>query len=236
MICEEYKCIFVHIPKAAGQSIEHFFVELVGLTWKTRAPLLLRYNNDPSLGPERLAHLTASEYTSCGHMDEDQFNAYFKFSFVRNPWDRIVSEYKYRAFQKKFDFKTFLFKHFPTPGFTDSYRHIIPQYEFLFDHEGNQLVDYIGRFENLQQDFNEVCRRLQIEEATLPHKKKSSENKRNKLTAKDYLKTLANVIFKKKTKNNIFQSYTEYYDEETKEFVAKLYDKDIRTFKYKFGQ
>src|SRR5687768_14243923 len=62
VICREYRCLFVHVPKTAGMSIEHVFLRLVGLTWETRAPLLLGGNDDPRLGPPRLEHLKASEY------------------------------------------------------------------------------------------------------------------------------------------------------------------------------
>ena len=62
MISHHQKCVFVHIPKNAGQSIEHVFINLLELTWETRAPLLLRRNEHPELGPLRLAHLKAEEY------------------------------------------------------------------------------------------------------------------------------------------------------------------------------
>jgi hypothetical protein len=47
VICHPYRCVFVHVPKSAGISIEHVFLGLLGLTWETRGPLLLRHNNDP---------------------------------------------------------------------------------------------------------------------------------------------------------------------------------------------
>ena len=70
MLTHQHKTVFVHIPKNAGQSIETVFLDVLGLTWESRAPLLLRPNDIPELGPRRLAHLAASEYVSCGHMTQ----------------------------------------------------------------------------------------------------------------------------------------------------------------------
>ena len=211
MLCHDYKCIFVHIPKCGGQSIELVFLRLLGLTWENRAPLLLRPSLDPSFGPPRLAHLSASEYVACGHVTQAQFDSYFKFSFVRNPWDRIVSEYKYCRYCGVKDFKTFIFNKLPKPAWTDDYRHIVPQYELLVDANGSMLVDYVGKFEGLQKDFNEVCNKLGIPLVTLPHANKSPESGQSR-------------------------HYAEYYDNETKEFVESLYIKDIETFGYAFGE
>lgn len=233
MLCHEYKCIFVHVPKTAGQSIELFFLGLLGLSWESRAPLLLRPNDDPKLGPPRLAHLKAAEYVTCGHLKQEQFDTYFKFSFVRNPWDRIVSEYKYRGYARSFDFKTYLFKYLPEPGWTDTYCHFIPQYDFLFDAEGKLLVDFVGKFESLEHDFDNVCCKLGISETALPHMNKSLDRNQQKRGAK-YLRNLRHLI-PLRARTDVFKHYTEYYDDESKNFVMHLYKKDIDTFNYEFG-
>jgi len=62
LISHHDKCLFVHVPKCAGQSVEMFFLDRIGLDWERRAPLLLRPNDVPALGPPRLAHLKAAEY------------------------------------------------------------------------------------------------------------------------------------------------------------------------------
>lgn len=241
MICKDYQCIFVHIPKTAGQSIEHFFLNLLGLTWQTRSPLLLRPNSDPQLGPPTLAHLKASEYVSCGHVIQEDFDSYFKFSFVRNPWVRLLSHYNYRrrhGFYAGIDFKTFLFKHFPEPSWNDLYIHTVPQYDFLFDEDGNQLVDFIGRFENLQKDFDEVCQQLGIQQNTLPRVNVSATQTSHSFPGKMklLLKKISNKLHLKKQKAKNTHSYVESYDDESREFVENLYKRDIETFKYSFGE
>jgi len=229
MICKEYECIFIHIPKVAGQSIERFFLDLVGLTWKSRAPLLLRYNPDPQLGPEALAHLTAPEYVACGHINQDDFNRYYKFCFVRNPWDRIVSEYNYRRYSKKYDFKHYLLNCLPEPGLSDAYRHIMPQYKYIFDDNGNQLVDYIGRYERLQEDFDVVCENLQIIESKLP---KTNPARKHGVEALMY--SLKCMLTRQDSYIKSKNHYTDYYDSESKELVYQTYKRDIETFGYAF--
>ena len=238
MISHLDKCLFVHIPKAAGQSIESVFVSRQGLSWQQRGALLLKPNQDPANGPPRLAHLTAAEYVRLGHMSEQQFGEYFKFSFVRNPWARMVSEFKYRqglgeqAYQGKF--KDFLFKRFPLPSADnyalakDGYRHVLPQWQFLYDEKGEQLVDFIGKFENLQGDFNRVCQRLQIPEQTLPHNNRNlATGLRQRLLQKvrQQLPMLANK-----------RHYSAYYDNESQALIGRLYEKDIALFDYQFEQ
>ncbi len=226
MICQADKCIFVHIPKVAGQSIESVFLQRLGLSWQQRESLLLKHNSNPAFGPPRLAHLTAQEYVKLGYVSAREFKGMFSFAFVRNPWDRLVSEYVYRKYP--YSFNDFLFKFFPENSDDnynngmDLYRHIIPQTDFLYDNKGKLLVNFVGKFENITDDFSEVTRLITGESLPLPHENKSQSNK---------LKKLKQVFrFSKSQKKH----YSEYYDESSRAFVAQLYRKDIELFGYKF--
>lgn len=238
MLCHEYECIFVHVPKTAGQSVEAFFFEALGIPREERARLLLqKKNRDPSHGPPKLAHLKASEYVRYGYVNEEQFRRYFKFAFVRNPWDRIVSEYRYRKLPYRFDFKTYLFKHLPKPSWTDYYLHVIPQADYLYDDQGQCLVDFVGRYERLEADFKTVSQRLGLGHHSLPHVNKS-------MTARDWFprnrhqtgKALYRLVFSYRLLRNQHRHYTEYFDAESRDFVAELYRADIDAFGYQFGQ
>jgi hypothetical protein len=233
VISSRHRCLFVHVPKTAGMSIEHVFLGLLGLTWEGRAPLLLRANHDPRQGPPRLAHLTAAEYVSCGYLSAEQFESYFKFSFVRNPWDRMVSEYKYRGYPVKIDFKTYLFRRLPPPGWTDTYRHIMPQHDFLHDESGRLLVDFVGRYETLQADFDRVCARLDLPPTPLPRVNRSLEDRRP-MSFRELRKRLRRAIHSRERRHT-FPHYTEYYDQESREFVGRMYRRDVESFNYSFG-
>jgi hypothetical protein len=228
MISDKFSCIFVHIPKAAGQSIEHFFLNLHNLSWDDRSPLLLKYNLDKDIGPERLAHLFASEYVDLGHIDLLRFNHYFKFTFVRNPWARLVSEYKFRDHYIKMPFRDFVLNGLPPKSsYNDAYRHIEPQYNFIYDKSGTCLVDFVGKFEKLQEGFDHVCSKINIHDSKLPHINSSN----NSPTTIEKIKKLWSF---KKQENH--QHYTTYYDEDTLAVVNNIYAIDISTFGYVYGE
>lgn len=230
MISHEKKFIFVHIPRAAGTSIIHFLGEppqpVVGTPFDP--------DDDGKFSPPP-THLRARDYVAYGRATQDQFDGYFKFAFVRNPWSRMVSEYKYGLRASRFDFRTFLFEHFPRPAWSDEYCHVLPQYDFVHDAEGRLMVDFVGRFEQLQQSMDEVCRRLGLPPRPLPHDNASLSvlhRARDKGWC-DMLKAVFAAVSPTQWRNT-FPRYRDYYDEETKAFVARLYRKDIDAFGYEF--
>lgn len=232
MISHQHKYLFVHIPKVAGESIERYLLEVLGLTWSDRAGFLIRRNLDPNLGPPRLAHLLASEYLKYGYLKQPDFKKYFKFSFVRNPWDRLVSEFFFNHVGYM-DFKSFILKTFPTTKDddyytgSDKYRHVIPQYDFLHDEQGDILVEYVGRYESLNSDFAEVCRRLNLPVLPLKIVNSFKQIIASRVLAQEKLKTGQKV-------DTLKPHYSRFYDAETREWVEDMYSKDINTFNYCF--
>jgi len=227
MICRDYNCLFVHIPKTGGQSIEQFFMDLLHLDWdKDRSTLYLQSNDDPALGTEKLAHLSAAEYVDCGHLSQEEFSGFFKFSFVRNPWSRILSEYRYRNYFHHLSFRDFVLNKMPKPGWDDKYRHVMPQYGMLYDQQGKLLVDFVGLFETLQQDFDRVCEHLGITDSLLPHRNPSDKKSR------DLKRKIRNYLYM--NGENQRRDVAEFYDDETRAAVAEYYRKDIKTFGFEF--
>ena len=165
MISIKHKIIFIHIPKCAGQSIETMFLKDLALDWEERGQLLLRRKRVEEKGPERLAHLYAEEYFKFGYISKEKFDKFLKFSIIRNPIDRILSELNFQGIPRKnsenaYGIKTieeFISKVSELSKFSDLQRHISPQVNFLFDSETNKLlVDKIIHFEELNQEVPKI--------------------------------------------------------------------------------
>ncbi|MCW8091277.1 sulfotransferase family 2 domain-containing protein [Alteromonas sp. ASW11-130] len=180
------KFIFIHINKTGGSSVE----KALGLPFEHETAL------------EKIAELGRS-----------QWDKKFTFAIVRNPWDKVVSHYRYRVktnqtnlADKNIDFRQWVKLAYGdnNPEYYDKPIMFMPQLDWIADEDGNLLVDEILRFENLSEGFNDVAKRLNIN-ATLPHVKKSKRG-----------------------------NYRDYYDDETQLVVAKWFAKDVEQFNYTF--
>ena len=101
---------------------------------------------------------------------------YWKFAFVRNPWDWMVSRFYYDLRRRPMapevemisedDILRICFMKGVRRGITwTDYRQ---QYAFLSNELGHLQVDFVGRFESLQRDFDKITERLSIERTVLP--------------------------------------------------------------------
>jgi hypothetical protein len=176
MISHKHKTIFIHIPKTGGQSMEQMFLDDLGLDWAGREPLLLRPNTDPDKGPQRLAHLYADEYVKYGYVTQEQFDSYFKFAVVRDPYARIVSEFFFRfkktAFWKRPSAPSFVSQSFET-DFSDTARHLATQTRYVMDSDGKMIVDQIIKLENLNTEIGPLSEKIFGEARVAPHRNKS---------------------------------------------------------------
>lgn len=234
MLIPEYKSIFVHIPKTAGQSIENYLLSTLEKNrFSDGKNYLLCPNDNPNKGPQRLAHLTTEDYLKFAYLTEREFKEYFKFSMIRNPWARVVSFYKFRGFTNLVSFNRFVNRYLPE-YFEKEYWFFRPQTDFIFDDNENLLVDFVGRFESLDRDFNSITEKMNIPFSKLPFdnvsegKKIISRKSFNLL--KKHPKALTHLNFMK-TEN---KDYKELYNRTSKEIVEKLYERDMDLLKYKF--
>lgn len=228
MISHSHKVIFVHVPKVAGQSIEHMFLQALGLDWEHRESLLLRKKKSDEVGPERLAHLTAEEYVRLGYIDKVLFEDYFKFSFVRNPYQRAFSFYNFLGYARIISFRTFVKEVLPQKLKEDDF-FFRSQYDYLFSKEGKLLVDYVGRLEQIKSDIEKVKDRSGLQGISLPHANKSKGEWRRAVRLLLNNPSLAAQLNFFNNKN----TFEVLVDTELKSWIAEMYAKDFEAFDYK---
>lgn len=153
-----YKCIFIHVNKAAGTSIEN----------------VLR--SKPSMF--RKHYMTAAMTKE--FLGDEVWNDNFKFAIVRNPWDKMVSMYNYRrkiGFIKDSVTFDYFIRNLDSFAKGNSESEITRnsirtgnQLDYCADSDGNIILDHIGMFENLKKEWKYICNKIGCR-ATLPHVK-----------------------------------------------------------------
>lgn len=194
MISDKYKCIFVHINKVAGSSIRRMLEEP---DWV----------NSP--------HSTVNQYIK--QLGKERFKEYFSFAFVRNPWERAVSQFNYRKQNARDkipeDYPFIKFIKRTSILFSGNQLDYISEEPWVWDNKLKKythkpdtkiVVDFVGRFENLEHDINIVRNKLGITNK-FPHENKTEH-----------------------------KHYREYYTLDTKEMVAVRCQRDIEYFGYEF--
>lgn len=189
---DEHECIFIHITKTAGTSV---------------AKCLFNYLP---------YHYTAIDYRVI--YGKDTFNKYFKFAFVRNPWDRLYSSYRYlkaggwneedtrwgKSNLAEFtDFNDFVSR-WLTKDNIKKHVHFMPQHHFICDTKDHLLVDYLAYFETINNDFDKITNILHID-AQIGHHNAGTRG-----------------------------NYLNVYNSQSQGIVADVYAKDIDMFGYDF--
>jgi len=226
MISKKHKTIFIHIPKAGGQSIETMFLNTIGLQWDTRADLLLRKKKPEEKGPYRLAHLRARDYVSNGYIGEQEFNDFFKFAFVRDPYKRVYSLYNYLGFSKIISLKNFI-ENIIVKKFESDQYFFRSQYDYVYDLDGNKMVDFIGKLESIDVDIQKVMDCSGLKNVTLPHVNKSKGEWKRALGI--LFKNPKLIRYLRLFNNNNFETE---FSKELKDKVYELYKNDFFHFGY----
>ncbi|OAB77335.1 sulfotransferase family 2 domain-containing protein [Cochleicola gelatinilyticus] len=235
MIIKEYKALFVHVPKTAGQSIEDFFLSSLGHNRKEHgASYLLRPKTKFEEGPKRLAHLTINQYVDYSYITEKAFGTYFTFAIVRNPWDRIISFYKYRGFANLVSFEKFVISYLPL-YIKNEHWFFRPQADFIFNEQNELRIDYMGRFEKLEFALSVIASKINIDFKELPRSNSSKTESILSSKSVHLLRKHPEVLFqinRKDSKNKI--SYRDYYSKKSKAIIDNIYKRDIDLLEYTF--
>ncbi len=218
LISNSHRFIFFHTGKTGGMSMRNILQNYAQEPEKFKIPRPAKIVKDKpnkmyEVWQTLLLHAKASDAQQ--EIPADIFNDFYKFAFVRNPWDLQVSMYHfilreptsstYPQVSALGSFEAFIEWVIKTPapypkGITKS------QWQMICDESGNLLVDFVGRYETLQQDFEFICQKLAISEK-LPHLNKSQH-----------------------------YDYRDYYNDYTQNLVAEHFKLDIELFGYKFSE
>ena len=209
ILSHEKKFIFIHVYKVAGTSVRKALekydnTSTADFPWKNN--LMFKLSDRFSLFSQySRTHIKARQLKKL--LPGKIYNEYFKFSFVRNPWDWQVSLYHYMMQNKMHPQHKLITAMKSFDEYIDwvvEKEHSL-QKDFLYDKDGNIIVDYVGKFENLQEDFKEICLRLEIEPIQLPFTNKSEH-----------------------------VHYREYYSKESRDKIYDVFKEDIDHFHYDF--
>ena len=199
------KFVFAAVPKTGTHAVrqalrEHLGpddIEQVGLFVQKKFPIA-------DLAQLQHGHISLQQLRP--HLPAEQFDSFFKFAFVRNPFDRFVS---YCSFMTRFKGEFLAAPHQVMSHFIRNppRQHVLfwPQYGFLCDAEGKLLTDYVGRVEQMQQSYDEISAQIGIPTARL-----------------------------EKVNSSARRDYRDYYNQELIEGVAQLYGRDLELFGYEF--
>ena len=184
MISDKFKCIFVEVPKTGSTSIRTI------------------------IGQPSKPHLNICQIAN--EIEREKFYSYFKFGFVRNPWDRAVSLYERKQglqLKSKMSFDEFIeWMKFSSA----TCLHPVPhryQLDWFVSPHGDIIVDFIGKFENLRDDWGKISLKIGAN-SELPE---------------------VNVNPNKR------QHYSEYYTNKTRKIVLERFAVDIEYFGYEFN-
>ena len=206
IISHRHQFIFFAVPKTATHTIREALRPQLGENdWQQQQLFGAEALPIPDIAKIGHGHISTRRIRP--YLDDAVWASYFKFGFVRNPFDRFVS--------------TCFFLHRNNPQFSQdvttnmkqalknrSFRERVlvrPQALQLTDGDGQLQLDFAGRYESLQSDYDEICRRIGIPATSLAHKNVSRHG-----------------------------AAADYYDEELRSAVTDFYRSDLELFDYRF--
>ncbi|MDT0686864.1 sulfotransferase family 2 domain-containing protein [Autumnicola psychrophila] len=214
MISHKHKCIFIHISKCAGSSVETAFgIDIMDNTEKNNVNLF-GWNQEHKLF---LQHATPQQLLNYNFIDRNTWDSYYKFIIVRNPWDRAFSDYTWLCREQKIQDSFFNFLHKQ-----EKFKKVLNEKNKSFfrgDHLNSQIsyfflngeeikFDKVIRFENLENELPVLAKRMGLNPSVFNRKVNALKRKIN--------------------------HYSRFYSEKRKKLIEKKYPLDIEFLDYYF--
>tara|TARA_B110000967_G_C18728538_1_gene481419 strand:- start:311 stop:934 length:624 start_codon:yes stop_codon:yes gene_type:complete len=198
--------IFFAVPKTGTHAVRELLSIHKGADdWEQQVLFGKQLSPIPEIAKIQHGHISAQQIEP--YLDKSVWQDYFKFAIVRNPFDRFISICFFLNRQNPLFLETPL-QWMKSAIQAKEFRARVlvkPQFLQLSDAQGNIAMDYVGRYETLQNSVDEICLSLKVESSQL-QKRNTSEH----------------------------QQYREYYDEELKSAVEIVYAEDLRRFNYSY--
>lgn len=200
---------FIDIPRTSSSSIKVELGKGFGFPYG-KSNLLEKQFSTRQVVPD---HLTVKQMKD--YLGSKVWQGLYSFTFVRNPWDRMVSMYFYRLlkghFSENLTFHEYILQlkmlaEGHRPALFSQYFFYLACSDYIYDGD-NCLVNYVGRYENRESDLQKIASVIKCPGLGKLFLQKAAADK---------------------------QHYSCYYDEETKAIVGKLYHRDIKRFGYQF--
>jgi Sulfotransferase family len=209
------RLIFVHVPKTAGTSVQFYFSQIDGMLQNLKGQAESGAGATGSAVPFK--HLKAQELRD--HLGEEIWDTSYRISFVRNPWDLMVSSYNWWL-QKAPTYVHLRRSAAEIARMGDFGSFIRSRYglEMINEHSGNQLdwisdgygdsVHYIGQTETLEDDLRQITDRLELRKLESVPVPRMNQSRR--------------------------LDYRSYYDRDTAQLVRRRFAREIERFGYEF--
>ena len=203
---------FVDIPRTSSSSIRAELGKFYGIPYG-KSNTFDKKHSSPQIFKD---HLPAKRMRQI--LGPEIWDRIFTFTFVRNPWDRIVSIYNWRRkigkISHELTFRDYILElkraHRGTGGdLFNYYGHYYGSCDYILGKNDEIIVDFIGKYENRERDIKEIARQIGFKE-------------------------LGNLVTQEASPSR--KHYSEYYDELTREIVEQIYRKDLDLFGYEFEQ
>ena len=214
MISHRFKCIYIHISKCAGSTIEKSFgIDIADISQENNKNLF-GWNEKHKIF---LQHATPFELLDKGFLNSKIWESYYKFIIVRNPWERALSDYIWLSNEQNIQdkFENFIlgkgvFSKCMKDSNSKLYRgdHLTSQVNYFFLNKHKIKYDRIIRFENLREGLSEVKNDLGLPDSFFSEKINVGEKR--------------------------FSHYSKFYDNRRKDLVYNTYYKDAKFLNYYF--
>jgi Sulfotransferase family len=163
-----------------------------------------------------------------GYLEASKYEEFFSFSFVRNPYSRVISFYNYLGYAKIISISTFI-KTILSTKVKEDHFFFRAQYDYLYSEEGRLLVDFVGKLENISEDIEYVLEKVGLEGKNLPYINKSDKGLKRGITS---LISEPSLLKHLQLKRMFSHQKVSVLSEDQKDGIYRIYTKDFEYFGY----